>query len=82
MISLVLVCALLSVVLWTARAVWIPAAGGGPDDPPAASSSLLPDPWADPTPAPDGRPAISPEETASVKEETPTPEPLFNTFGL
>ncbi len=81
-IALVLVCALFSVVLWTARAIWIPASGGGQDDPSAASASLLSDPWAAPTPAPTGGSAIPTEETGWVEEETLTPEPLFNTFGL
>jgi hypothetical protein len=84
-ITLVLVCALLAVALWTAKSAWYPD-GIRPDTPeeavqPVASevSSSSPsgqDPWADPV---DPAPAA---ETVPSPEETPASDPLFNTFGL
>ena len=84
-ITLVLVCALLAVTLWTAKSAWFPD-GIRPETtedavPPVtseapASSPSGPDPWADPV---DPVPAA---ETVPSPEETPAPDPLFNTFGL
>ena len=83
-ITLVLICALLAVVLLTAKSAWFPD-GFAPETPaestpsvspatPSESVSLpAPDPWADP--APDA-------ETPLPAEETAAPDPLFNTFGL
>ena len=80
-IALVLVCAMLAVVLWTAKEAWFPAVDE-PEAPAETVSSLPPDPWADPTPAPSGEPAASPAETEVPADETPSSGPLFNTFGL
>lgn len=80
-IALVLVCALLAVVLWTARAAWFPD-GSEPDEPAESVSALPPDPWAEPVPSPPDPASASPESAASPAVETPSPEPLFNTFGL
>lgn len=74
-IALALVAALLAVLLWSVRAAWLPS--GEPQDIPQESAvSLSPDPAVpDASPAPDESPSTLPEETA-------TPEPLFDTFGL
>ena len=83
-ITLVLICALLSVVLLTAKSAWFPdgftpktPAESTPSVSPETSSESVspaaPDPWADPAPA---------AETPPSAEETATPDPLFNTFGL
>ncbi len=76
-IALAMVCALLAVVIWTARTAWFPGGiGMGPTVPPAASAAPSdPDPWADPTTAPS-------EDLTDLPEETPSAEPLFVTFGL
>ena len=89
-IALVLVCAVLAVVLWTAKEAWFPAAGL-PEETPAetpaetpveSAASLPPDPWAEPTPSPSGEPAASPAGTEIPAGETPSSSPLFDTFGL
>ena len=81
-ITLVLICALLAVVLLTAKSAWLPD-GISPETPeetaqpvfsePPSSSPAGSDPWADPAPA---------SETVPPAEETAAPDPLFNTFGL
>ena len=83
-ITLVLICALLAVVLLTAKSAWLPD-GISPETPAESTPSVspetssesvspaAPDPWADPAPA---------AETPPPAEETATPDPLFNTFGL
>ena len=76
-ITLVLVCALLAVALWTAKSAWYPeeAVQPVPSEVPSSSPSGQ-DPWADPV---DPAPAA---ETVPSPEETPASDPLFNTFGL
>ena len=85
-IALVLVCAVLAVVLWTAKEAWFPAAGlpeETPAETPMESAVSLPqDPWAEPTPSPSGEPAASPAGTDIPAGETPSSGPLFDTFGL
>ena len=85
-IALVLVCAVLAVVLWTAKEAWFPAAGlpeATPAETPVESAaSLPPDPWAEPTPSPSGEPAASPAGMEVPAGETPSSGPLFDTFGL
>ena len=80
-IALVLVCALLALILWTAKAAWFPD-GGEPDKPAESVSALPPDPWAAPVPSPSEQASAPLEETASPAVETPSSEPLFDTFGL
>ena len=81
-ITLVLICALLAVVLWTAKSAWFPDIIG-PENPEETAQPVFseapsaspadPDPWADPSPAAEATPPA---------EETAAPDPLFNTFGL
>ena len=85
-IALVLVCSLLFVVLWTAKAAFF-MAGEDPEKPsesPVISSSLPPDPWAAPTPDPAETAMSFPEGTEAPTEESPSssPAPLFDTTGL
>jgi cytoskeletal protein RodZ len=86
-LTLVLVCALLAVMLWTAKSIWVKAPEETPVPSAESLSPSLPDPWAEPTPAPSA--SSSSEETPSSWEtasppagETRTPEALFDTFGL
>ena len=80
-IALALVCALLAAVIWTVKSAWFSDAVV-PEPPADAVSSVPPDPWADPVPAGTSGPQASPEETPLPAEETPSPEPLFDTTGL
>ena len=80
-IALVLICSLLAVVLWTAKAAWFPA-GDTSENSSTFSSVQTEDPWSEPTSPQAGETQDSTEETPVQAEEMPSPEPLFDTFGL
>lgn len=74
-IALVLIIALLAVPLWSIRAFWFPS---------DMSQNISQDSFVSPSQSPaipDASPALS-EEPSVFPEETITPEPLFDTFGL
>ena len=86
-LTLALVCGLLAVILWTAKSVWFPAPEATPIPSADSLSSVLPDPWAEPTPFPSSSPSAeetqpSAETAAPSAVETQPPEALFDTFGL
>jgi len=79
-IVLLLVTALLATALWCTKEIWFPA-GIAPTSPvQTASPSVSPSA----SPAPSSTTHVEWWETPvpSPAEETSTPEPLFNTFGL
>lgn len=80
-ITLVMISALLMMILWTARSVWFPD-GIVPETPAEPVSDAQPDPWAAPVPAGTGETLKLTDDPLPSGEETPSPEPLFNTYGL
>ena len=85
-ITLVLVCSVLAVVLWAAKAAWFQSGERAKKqaESPAMSVSAILDPWADPTPEPAQTQSVSAPESSVPPDETsfPSSEPLFDTTGL
>ena len=66
-IALLLVVSFLGVMLWCAHDIWLP-------------SGIFPEMSPEPVPSASAEPL--PSETPSPSPAGPTPEPLFDTFGL
>lgn len=86
-LTLALVCGLLAVILWTAKAVWFDTPEVTPIPSAESLSPVLPDPWAEPTPFPSSSPSAeetppSGETAAPSAVEAQPSEALFDTFGL
>ena len=80
-IALVLICSLLAVILWIAKSFWFPVLPVE-DISVVSVSPLQPDPWSNPTPSSSAESLFLPEESIPPPQDSPSPEPLFDTYGL
>ncbi len=79
-VTLLLVSALLILLFWTVRAAWIPSLSISL--PSVATDAASVSPAVFPSPAASVSPDVLPSPSSFAAEPTPSPAPLYDTFGL